>query len=160
MRYIQGASINYGVKTLSSRCNRPRSPQPSRDNELEQKTKWEPTRLTLKIIVGEFSGGGKLSSMHKRYVRHVIHFSNSHSKPQSYSALEITFSHGDINKILSLKDNPMVFNVQMFNLDVKQVLKDPRSYVDILYWDSFKPMQLDPWHLNIFRFFLEGFLWK
>lgn len=54
-------------------------------------------------------------------------------------------------------DDPMVVTLQIFKWDVKRVLIDSGSSADILYYDTFDRMGLDPEQLQPFRGTLAGF---
>jgi len=69
----------------------------------------------------------------------------------------ITFEPSDFEGVVPYNDDPMVVTLQIFNWDVKRVLIDPRSSTDILYYDAFEKIGLDPEQLHPFKGTLAGF---
>jgi len=57
---------------------------------------------------------------------------------------EITFSSKDHKGIIPHVEDPMVIPLHMFNCDVKRTFVDPGSSCDMLYYDAFKKLILDP----------------
>lgn len=51
----------------------------------------------------------------------------------------------------------MVLKLQTNDWNVEQILIDSGSYVDILYWDAFKGMNMDPCDFLAFKGTLVGF---
>jgi len=69
----------------------------------------------------------------------------------------ITFSPNDFEGVVPHDDEPIVVTLQIFNWDVKRVLIDPGSLVDILYYDAFEKIGLDPEQLQPFKGTFAGF---
>ncbi|MCI42005.1 gag-pol polyprotein, partial [Trifolium medium] len=55
---------------------------------------------------------------------------------------DISFTKEDGHDIMPHDDDPLVIQIQILNCDVKRVLIDSGSSADIMYWESFKAMQL------------------
>lgn len=51
--------------------------------------------------------------------------------------IEITFSQKYITRVLLHEDDPMVIKIKITDWNEKCILIDPRSLVDILYWDAY-----------------------
>lgn len=71
-------------------------------------------------------------------------------------SLEIHFTYKDVQGILAHEEDSMVINLQIFNWNVKRVLVDLGISVDVLYWDVFERLQLDPKLLQHFKGSLVG----
>jgi len=69
----------------------------------------------------------------------------------------ITFSPSDFEGVVPHDDDSMVVTLQIFNWDVKKVLIDLGSSADILYYDAFEKIGLDPEQLQPFKGTLAGF---
>jgi len=54
----------------------------------------------------------------------------------------ITFIDADIKGIDPTQDDPMVITVEIENFAVMKTLVDQGSSVDILYWKTFKKLQI------------------
>lgn len=70
---------------------------------------------------------------------------------------DVSFIARDYRDVISHDDDPMVITLQIFKWDVKMVLIDPGSSADILYYDTFDRMSLDPEQLQPFKRTLAGF---
>jgi len=68
-----------------------------------------------------------------------------------------TFSPSDFEGVVHHDDDPMVVTLHIFNCDVKRVFIDPGSSTDILYYDAFEKIGLDPEQLQPFKGTLAGF---
>lgn len=73
-----------------------------------------------------------------------MHIYESLVKPHSFCTLEVTFSHKDIANVLPKRMIIWSLGVQMFKCNIKKVLIDLGSSTDILNWDSFEQLQLNP----------------
>ena len=71
---------------------------------------------------------------------------------------DIKFSTTDYEGVVPHDDDPMVITLQIFNCDVKRVLIDPGCSADILYYDAFERLELDPDQLQPFKGTLAGFI--
>lgn len=63
---------------------------------------------------------------------------------QGEVSINITFYSSDTVRILPHDNDLMVITVQHGNLDIKRVLIDPESFDDIVFWDAFQKLHLDP----------------
>jgi hypothetical protein len=116
----------------------------------------EEKRHTLNTISGGFSGGGESSSSPKKYVRQVM-LCQEYGEQTSDREPDISFTTKDYKDVIPHNDDPMVITLQIFKWDVKIVLVDPRSSADILYYDTFDRIGLDPEQLQPFKGTLVGF---
>lgn len=55
----------------------------------------------------------------------------------SQGKTNIIFSNEDALRLNPHDDDPLVFIVQQGNWDIKHILIDPGSYVDVLFLDAF-----------------------
>lgn len=69
-----------------------------------------------------------------------MHVNDFSVKPHLYTTPNILFSNRDLVGILSREYDPMSINVQMFNWNIKRVLIDSNSYVDIFYYEDFEKL--------------------
>lgn len=56
----------------------------------------------------------------------------------------IVFSEKDVSGIHPHNDDLMVISVKFEEWEIKRVLMDQGSSTNILYWDAFERMHLDP----------------
>ncbi|GAU41237.1 hypothetical protein TSUD_280360 [Trifolium subterraneum] len=70
---------------------------------------------------------------------------------------EISFNSEDGRDVIPHDDDPLVIQVQIWSCDVKRVLIDSGSSVDILYWDAYKAMRLSDEQLNTYYDMLVRF---
>ena len=70
---------------------------------------------------------------------------------------EITFSKADLHGINHPHDDPIVIFLNIFNYDVRQVLIDNRSSIDVLFYDAFVRINLNFGLLVKRNTFLIGF---
>jgi hypothetical protein len=110
----------------------------------------------LNTILGGFAGGGESSSSRKKYVRQVMLCQEYEETDQKHEP-DVSFTSKDYRDIVPHDDDPMVVTLQIFKWDVKRVLIDPGSSADILYYDTFDRMGLDPEQLQPFKGTLTGF---
>jgi hypothetical protein len=71
---------------------------------------------------------------------------------------DICFSPKDYRDVVPHDDDPMVITLQIFKWDIRRVLIDPGISADILYYETFERMGLDPEQLQPFRGTLAGFI--
>lgn len=134
-----------------TRDKRDERPKASKKEEVA-----EEKRHTLNTISGGFAGGGESSSSRKKYVRQVM-LCQEYEEHDQQRGPDISFSARDYQDVVPHDDDPMVITLQIFNWDVKRVLIDPGSSADILYYDTFDRMGLDPEQLQPFKGTLAGF---
>lgn len=69
----------------------------------------------------------------------VVNMISPHKAP---SMPHITFTSHDFRAIDPIQDNPMVISVEITNYIVKNTLVDQGSSTNILFWNTFKKMEI------------------
>ncbi|GAU29790.1 hypothetical protein TSUD_293580 [Trifolium subterraneum] len=113
--------------------------------------------VAVNTISGGFARGGESNSARMRYVRRSRFEICSVGNSTFPHTPKISFNAEDGRDITPHDDDPLVIQVQILNCDVKRVLIDSGSYIDILYWDAFKAMRLSYEQLNPYYGTLVGF---
>ena len=149
------------------RRTRPRSESPERRSRTKQRvcevinTIAGPVSLgvppqEVSYIAGGFAGGGCSNSARKKHLRAIqsIYSTSTHRRPHIPL---ITFTDNDFTAIDPAQDNPMVITVEINKFEITKVLVDQGSSVDILYWETFKKMQISeaeiqPYNEQIVKF--------
>ncbi|WVY91024.1 hypothetical protein V8G54_036538 [Vigna mungo] len=116
-----------------------RSEERKRDRSRERRDD-RPLRGVINTISGGFAGGGATSSARKRSIRalksiHAVDIPRRTMPP-------ITFSDEDFHAPDPEQDDPMVITVEIARYGVSRVLVDQGSSVNILYWKTFKQMEI------------------
>lgn len=60
------------------------------------------------------------------------------------------FSDSDVDGTNPYDNDPMVTTIQHDNWNINRVLVDLGSYDDVLFWDAFQKLQLDPNKIKVF----------
>ncbi|XP_014523638.1 uncharacterized protein LOC106779933 [Vigna radiata var. radiata] len=99
-----------------------------------------PLRGMINTISGGFAGGGTSSSARKRSIRHLrsIHAVDVPRRTMP----PIMFSDEDFHAPDPEQDDPMVITVEITRYGVSKVLVDQGSSVNILYWKTFRQMDI------------------
>jgi len=98
-----------------------------------------PVRGVINMIAGGFPGGGTTSSSQKRHLRAVSSvYSISRSNKRDLSPM--LFTNADFRNINRRHDDPMVVTIEVANFVIMKTLIDQESFVDILYWKTFRKM--------------------
>ncbi|XP_014524144.1 uncharacterized protein LOC106780374 [Vigna radiata var. radiata] len=121
--------------------SRDRSRSPSRHRSRSRPGERDLTvKGRIDTISGGFAGGGASSSAQKRHLRslHSVHsvVRNPVSMP------DITFTDRDFHAPDPNQDDPMVITTRIAQYDVGKVLVDQGSSVNILYWTTFRRMEI------------------
>jgi len=132
------------------RSMRVRSPRTKRDDRTRRKrsrkrsprSRDDANRTIINTIFGGFGGGGPSHLARKRHLRaiksvHMISHRTKRSMP------DITFIDRDFKSIDTRQDDSMVIAIEVANCEIRKMLEDQRSSVDVLYWKTFKKMGLD-----------------
>ncbi|XP_057740512.1 uncharacterized protein LOC130957685 [Arachis stenosperma] len=100
-------------------------------------------RGIIHCISGGYAGGGNTSSARKRTYRAMLALADTTHNPQQTQELpEVTFRSTDfICKDANL-DDPVVISIQLGDLIVRNVLLDPGSSADVLFFTTFEKMKL------------------
>ncbi|XP_025692871.1 uncharacterized protein [Arachis hypogaea] len=97
----------------------------------------------INYISDGFAGGGITNTARKRCYRTMMTMEGSHQNPPApTSAAHISFNADGFKSQTPNLDDPVVISVHMGELTVKNVLLDPGSSVDVLFYSTFKKMQL------------------
>lgn len=147
MKYVKGSSRK--ISLLGESHTRRNSP-PRREKVPRRYVKpWQhSTQLT------------PTSLARKRYTRSIMHVSQKLFSGKEERYVAISFSRRDSKGVLAHENEKMVIKVQNHELSVKRVLIDPCSFVDILYQDTLKGMNMDTYELLPFRGTLARFFEK
>ena len=134
------------------RRTRPKSESPERRSRTKQKVREVINTIAgpvslgvppqeVSYIAGGFAGGGCSNSARKKHLRVIqsVHLASTHRRPH---IPPITFTDGDFTAIDPAQDDPMVITVEIDKFAIAKVLVDQGSSVDILYWETFKKMQI------------------
>jgi len=99
-----------------------------------------------KIVVNTISKGFKGSGLsHSALRRHLKAIKSIHviNRSRQRDMLDITFTNQDFRGIDTRQDDPMMITVDVVNCEIREMLVDQESSVDVLYWKTFKRMGLD-----------------
>ncbi|XP_014522777.1 uncharacterized protein LOC106779220 [Vigna radiata var. radiata] len=94
----------------------------------------------IDTISGGFVGRGASSSAQKRHLRRLHSVHSVVRNPVSMPA--ITFTDKDFHAPDPDQDDPMVITARIAQYDVGKVLVDQGSSVNILYWTTFRRMEI------------------
>ncbi|KAK3030966.1 hypothetical protein RJ639_034887 [Escallonia herrerae] len=104
--------------------------------------------------------GGSSGKSRKAYAREVCITSQNPSKKQKTARAPIptiSFSDEDLKDVKTLHDDPLVITIKAGNFEVKHVLVDNGSFVEILFYDAFKKMNISTDRLQKMDTPLYGF---
>ena len=110
----------------------------------------------INYIAGGFAGGGCSNSARKRHLRAIqsVHSASLHRRPH---IPPITFTDTDFTAIDPAQDDPMVITVEIDKFAIAKVLVDQGSSVDILYWETFKKMNISESEIQPYDEQIVGF---
>ncbi|KAK3033968.1 hypothetical protein RJ639_034132 [Escallonia herrerae] len=124
----------------------------------EEKEGMEENAGTINTISGGIAAGGSSGKARKAYAREVCVTSLPQNKRlKTVPAATITFSDDDSEGIKTPHDDPLVITIKAGNFDVKRVLIDNGSSVEILFHDAFKKMNIPTDRLRMIDTPLYGF---
>ncbi|XP_020225179.1 uncharacterized protein LOC109807062 [Cajanus cajan] len=115
-----------------------------------------PPRRGINTIAGGFVGGGGTSSARKRHLR-AIQSVNAVTTTHLVHIPPITFTNKDFKGIDPVQDDPMVISVEVDNYLVRKTLVDQGSSVNVLYWKTFKQLEIHQQELTSYHKPLVGF---
>jgi len=95
----------------------------------------------IHTIAGGFSSGGCTASQRKRYARSVmsVEVFKDHSPD-----VDITFTKWDLRDVVPHDNDPIVISLITTGRTVHWVLVDQGSSADVMFWPTFKKLQLSP----------------
>lgn len=134
--------------------DRGRERQRSRSRERPEDKGPTPHRKVINTIEGGFGGGGASSSSRRRYLRRIR---TVNTVTPALGMPPITFTDEDFKAIDAEQNDPMVISVEIANYIVRKTLIDQGSSADILYWKTFKELELAKDLLMPFHKPLVGF---
>ncbi|XP_014499028.1 uncharacterized protein LOC106760112 [Vigna radiata var. radiata] len=115
-------------------------------------------RGVINTISGGFAGGGSTSAARKRHLRNLHSSNRSGSSRRSMPA--ITFTDEDFHAPDLEQDDPMVITAMIARYQVSKVLVDQGSSANILYWKTFKQMEISEDAIMPFNEQIVGFAGK
>ncbi|XP_077249460.1 uncharacterized protein LOC143888968 [Tasmannia lanceolata] len=147
-KYVKDDSDRREHRERSRQSRRsPRRPQPSPTchespaplsprSEMQQS---QPTGV-INTIMGGPAAEGTSSAARKAYARQVnaIHTCNKKLKVKN----EIPFSDADLENLILPHDDALVITMLVANWELKKIIVDNGSSVDILYYHTFKEMMI------------------
>ncbi|XP_014515666.1 uncharacterized protein LOC106773495 [Vigna radiata var. radiata] len=113
-------------------------------------------RGVINTISGGFAGGGSTSAARKRHLRNL--HSASRAGPSRRSMPTITFSDEDFHAPDLEQDDPMVITAMIAKYQVNKVLVDQGSSANILYWKTFRQMEISEDAIMPFNEQIVGFV--
>ncbi|XP_014500142.1 uncharacterized protein LOC106761138 [Vigna radiata var. radiata] len=125
-------------------AGRPRSPERGRDRSRSRSRSRAggnggPLQGVINTISRGFTGGGVSSSMHKRSIRHLR---SIHAVEVPRRTMPPITSDEDFHAPDPEQDDPIVITVEIARYGVSKVLVDQGSSVNILYWKTFRQMDI------------------
>ncbi|KAJ1386216.1 hypothetical protein SESBI_41021 [Sesbania bispinosa] len=117
----------------------------------------DPIKETISIIAGGFIGGGVTDLACKCYMsgRSVMAVEKVVEEPRGVA---ITFDDADYDGMEPCRDDPMIVIIRAANFNLMRVLVDQGSSEDILYYSTFKRLELSEEKLLPFLGLLTSFL--
>ena len=100
-----------------------------------------PIHGEIHTVAGGFSGGGCTASQRKKYARSVmsVEVFEDHSPD-----VDITFTKDDLMDVVPHDNDPIVISLVTAGRTVHRVLVDQGSSADVMFWPTFKKLQLSP----------------
>jgi len=135
---------NRSPRNRSTRDKREGKTDMDRSRERSPTRREGGSKTVVNTISGGFSGDGpsRLARKRKRHLR-AIKSVHMISRRTCRNMPEIIFPDRDFKGIDTRQDDPMVITVDLANCEIKKMLVDYGSSVDVLYWRTFKKMGLD-----------------
>ena len=105
------------------------------------------------MITGEPVSGGSYKSLRRTYQRQInsVHIKHPSAKYRHSKNDNIIFSKRDASGIKQPHDNPFVITLEIEGFNMRRVLIDNRSSVDIMYMTTYQRLRLDPKQLRPFK---------
>jgi len=113
-------------------------------------------RGVINTIAGGFAGGGSTATARRKHLR-VVQAINVVITPLRKRMPPITFTNADFRGIDPTQDDPMVITAEIENFVVRKTLIDQGSSVDILYWKTFKKLQIPESDIQCYEDQIVGF---
>ncbi|XP_014503171.1 uncharacterized protein LOC106763501 [Vigna radiata var. radiata] len=119
--------------------DRSRSP-PSHRSRSRPRERDPMVKGMIDTISGGFAGGGASSTARKRHLRSLRSVHSVVRNPVSMP--DISFTNRDFHAPDPDQNDPMVITARIAQYDVSKVLVDQGSSVNILYWTTFRRMEI------------------
>jgi len=113
-----------------------------------------PIHGEIHTIAGGFSGGGCTASQRKKYARSVM---SVEAFEDHAPDVDITFTKEDLRDVVPHDNDPIVISLVTAGRMVHRVLVDQGSSADVMFWPTFKKLQLSPDQLRPYGGCLYGF---
>ncbi|XP_016173409.1 uncharacterized protein LOC107615905 [Arachis ipaensis] len=128
--------------TPTSIGNNP-SKQPSRGKDKPSSTQYDQPRGIINCISGGGASGGSSNLARKRSFRTIYSVQGAQQDHQLNPQFpQMTFTQADFKSNIQNLDDPVVIIIQLGDLLVKNVLLDPGSSADVLFYSTFQKMKL------------------
>ncbi|KAK3001621.1 hypothetical protein RJ639_020965 [Escallonia herrerae] len=111
--------------------------------EVEEREDREEHVGTINTISGGLAVGGSSGKSRKAYTREVCITSQNPSKKQKIAPVPtISFFDEDLKDVKTSHDDPLVITIKAENFEVKRVLVDNGSFAEILFYNTFRKMNI------------------
>ena len=133
--------------------NKPNQAKPVEDKNATENL--DNNRPTAKVITMIYEGAQIADNSDSRF-ESPQEESLSSKKAQTQDT--IVFTDEDLRKVRTPHNDPVIVSLIIANYDVKRILVDNRSSVDILFYDAFQRMQIPYGQLQKINAPLVGFI--
>ncbi|XP_016168774.1 uncharacterized protein LOC107611351 [Arachis ipaensis] len=130
-------------KARRASSDREGNKQTATDKNKKEQTIPDPPRGIISHISGGYAGGCETSSAKKRSYRAMLAIEGTlQPKKEEDPDVTISFNQSDFRSASPNLDDPVVISIQVRELLVRKTLLDPGSSADVLFYSTFKKMQL------------------
>jgi len=144
-----------GGRERAQEGERPHQRQRADDN-VTQEPKNPALKGVINTIAGGFTGGGCTTTTRRKHLR-AVQAVNAVTSPLRRRMPPITFTDADFQGTDPAQDYPMVITVEIENFVVMKTFVDQGSSVDILYWKTFKKLQIPESNVQHYEDQIVGF---
>ncbi|XP_016194967.1 uncharacterized protein LOC107635933 [Arachis ipaensis] len=145
-------------KSTDDPSQQPKPTTNSRDNGKKVDNDINPLRRIINCISCGFAGGGCTNSTRKRSYRAMMTMTKSTtSQPANKDRPEVSFVPKDYKANDQNLDDPVVITAQVGEPLVKNILMDPGSSADVLFYSTFQKLKLSDKNLQPSSEELVGF---
>ncbi|XP_014489656.1 uncharacterized protein LOC106752481 [Vigna radiata var. radiata] len=139
----------------NGRNNPPRGNHHQRRDRSRSRSPNRTVRGVINTISRGFAGGGSTLAARKRHLRSLHSINRSREAKRTMPA--ITFSAQDFHALDLDQNDPMVITAMIARYQVGKVLIDQGSSTNILYWKTFKRMEISEDAIMPFNEQIVGF---
>ncbi|KAG5032598.1 hypothetical protein JHK82_016181 [Glycine max] len=131
------------LKALNYRSSNDKPQQEERhmNHSIEIEEKVEEPRRVVNTIAEGFARGGSTSTARKKHLHNVRFVSLVAMRNRVYM-LDITFTGADFKGLDPKQDDPMAITIQVANFLVKKTFIDKGISTKILFWNTFKQLDI------------------